>query len=54
MVARKGQKHRVTNQTRRQVKNLTIVLTNKQEIKGSNNCVGEYENVCEIMKKKCL
>ena len=24
---------------------------NKQEIKGANNCVGEYENVCEIEKK---
>ena len=24
---------------------------NKQEAKGSNNCVGEYENVCEIEEK---
>ena len=24
---------------------------NKQETKGSNNCVGEYKNVCEIEKK---
>ena len=24
---------------------------NKQEIKGSNNCIGEYKNVCEIEKK---
>ena len=31
MVARKGQKHRVANQTRRQEKNLTILLTNKQQ-----------------------
>ena len=37
MVARKGQKHKVTN--------------NKQETKGSNNCVGEYEKVCETEKK---
>ena len=24
---------------------------NKQETKGSNNCVAEYKNVCEIEKK---
>ena len=30
MVARKGQ-NRFANQTRRQVKNLTIILTNKKE-----------------------
>ena len=24
---------------------------NKQETKGSKNCVGEYKNVCEIEKK---
>ena len=24
---------------------------NKEETKGSNNCVGEYKNVCEIEKK---
>ena len=24
---------------------------NKQETKGSDYCVGEYENVCEIEKK---
>ena len=27
---------------------------NKQETKGSNNCVGEYKNVCEIEKKMFL
>ena len=26
----------------------------KQETKGSNNCVGEYKNVCEIEKKMFL
>ena len=31
MVTRKRQKHRVADQTRRQVKNLTIVLTNKKQ-----------------------
>ena len=42
----------VANQTmRRQVKNLTIVLTNKKKkTKHSNNCVVECENVCEIEK----
>ena len=24
---------------------------NKQETKGSNNCVGEYKDVCEIKKE---
>ena len=24
---------------------------NRQETKGSNYCVGEYNNVCEILKK---
>ncbi len=24
---------------------------NKQEVKGSNNCVGEYKNIREIRKK---
>ena len=27
---------------------------NKQETKGSNKCVGEYKNVCEIEKKMFL
>ena len=41
-------KHRDINQTtRRQVKNLINVLITK-ETKRSNNCVREYENVCEI------
>ena len=31
MVARKENKNRVANQTRRQVKNLTIILTNKKQ-----------------------
>ena len=29
----------------------TFLLINKQETEGSNNCVGEYKNVCEIEKK---
>ena len=48
MVARKGRKHPVANQTTSEKFNNFI---NKQETKRSNNCVGEYENVCEIEKK---
>ena len=42
-------KHRVGNQTRRQGKNLTIVLTNKKQ--KVQTIVGGYENVREIEKK---
>ena len=40
-------KNRVANQTREKFNN----YFNKQGTKGSNNCVGEYMNVCEIEKK---
>ena len=42
-------KHRVANQTRRQVKNLTIVLTNKKQ--KVQTIVLVNTNVCEIKKK---
>ena len=46
-------KHRVANQTRRQV-NIFNNYINKQATKGTKNCVVEYKNVCEIEKKMCI
>ena len=50
MVARNGQN---TESQIKQIKKLNNYI-NKQETKGSNNCVGEYKNVCEIEKKMFL
>ena len=47
MVAREGQKGKSNKKTSEKFYN----CINKQETKGSNNCVGEYKNVCEIEKK---
>ena len=46
----KTQSCKSNKKTSEKVKN----YINKQETKGSNNCVGEYKNVCEIEKKMFL
>ena len=48
MVARKGQSQSCKSNKTSEKSNNYI---NKQETKGSNNCVGGYKNVCEIEKK---
>ena len=48
MVARKGQKHKSNN---KKTSENFINCINRQETKGSNSCVDEYENMCEIEKK---
>ena len=49
VVARKGQKHSYKSNKKTSEKFNNCIK--KQETKGSNNCVGEYENVWEIEKK---
>ena len=49
MVARKGQTQSCKSNKKMNEKFYNYI--NKQETKDSNNCVGEYKNVCEIEKK---
>ena len=46
MVARKGQ-----NKSNKKTSEKFNNYIKKQETKGSNNCIGEYKNICEIKKK---
>ena len=46
----KTQSHKSNKKTSAKINN----YINKQETKGSFNCVGEYKNVSEIKKKMCV
>ena len=49
MVARKGKTQSCKSNKKTSEKFNNYI--NKQKTKRSNNCVGEYKNVCEIEKK---
>ena len=50
MVARKGKNTEFKSNDKKTSENFNDCI-NKQETKGSNNCVDEYKIVCEIEKK---